>query len=682
VLPFEFSQWQETTIAAPKILKKQFGTKATSEMSTNSQVVAVLLLRYVEIMQKTAVTHITQTQPLITAQTMQLDRSTIINLELLETLYEGKTIGSLIHIIDHTKTSMGARLLRDWILQPLTDLDSISQRHAAVEWFTQNQAQLAQVREHLAQVRDIERLTARLTLKQGSPKDCIGLAQSLEALTQLSMPKQKTLPPLLKKLFTTLDSAQLVQLHQTIRKYLVIDPPFDPKEGGLINPGILPKIDELRTIIDTNRDWMAQFELAQKKLTNITSLKVRFNKVFGFYIEISKSYLDKVPKEYIRRQTLVNGERFITQEMKEREDIILTAQETIQTLEYEQYLKLLEIIGSHLVQLHAASRALAALDCLQGFAHVALAANYAKPTMSLDRVIDLKKSRHPVVETLLDSHAFVPNDIVLSSSQCQVLLLTGPNMAGKSVLMRQVALITLLAQIGSFVPAQAATIGIVDHIFVRSGASDMISDGLSTFMVEMTETALILQKATHESLVIMDEIGRGTSTYDGISIAWAIAEFLVDLGPARPLTLFATHYHELQELAHTYPQQIQNAHMAVSRFEDAPIFLYQLQSGAAEHSFGIDVATLAGVDEKVTARAKQLLTTFEQETAQNMVLKNQAISNDDSKSNKVRKKVVAPQNLELDTRAQSIIATLDSIALEQTTPLEALNVLAKLKKIS
>jgi len=687
VLPFIFSQWDDTVSNAKKIIKKQFGSIKTDSQtsivlkSAQSQIVAALLLEYVALMQKTAVTHITQAQPLIAKHHMQLDRSTIINLELLETLYEGKVVGSLIHTIDHTKTSMGARLLRDWILQPLTDLDEISNRHEAVEWFTKTQAALAQLRGHLSNVRDIERLTARLTLKQGSPKDCIGLAESLEALTELittfenyrsdkksASPK---LPNLLDELFSTLDSKPLQELHQTIRKYLVVDPPFDPKQGGLINTGIHPKIDELRAIIDTNRDWMAQFEQTQKELTHIPSLKVRFNSVFGFYIEVSKSYLDKIPSEYIRRQTLVNAERFITPEMKQREDVILTAQETIQELEYELYLELLQKIGAQLRELHHVSRALAQIDCLQGFANLALAANYTKPTMSRQRVMQLEQSRHPVVETLLDSHAFVPNDISLDTKSCQVLMLTGPNMAGKSVLMRQVALITLLAQIGSFVPAKHATIGVVDHIFVRSGASDMISDGLSTFMVEMTQTALILQNVTNNSLVIMDEIGRGTSTYDGISIAWAIAEFLVDLGQARPLTLFATHYHELQELEHKYPNHIKNVHMAVSRFEDAPIFLYQMQSGAAEHSFGIDVATLAGVDAKVTARAKELLLTFEQETAQNTQLK----------MNTNKPKVAQKSELPTESRATSVLETLDTIALEQTTPLEALNILAKLKKI-
>lgn len=694
VMPFIFSEWDETVNNTKKIIKKQFGSIKTDSQtsqvlkSNQAQIVAALLLEYVALMQKTAVTHITQALPLIAKHRMQLDRSTIINLELLETLYEGKVVGSLIHTIDHTKTSMGARLLRDWILQPLTDLDEISNRHEAVEWFTKTQAALAHLRGHLSNVRDIERLTARLTLKQGSPKDCIGLAESLEALTQLTTTfanytnkksAAQKLPNLLSQLFSTLDSKPLQELHQTIRKYLVVDPPFDPKQGGLINSGIHPKIDELRAIIDTNRDWMAQFEQTQKELTHIPSLKVRFNSVFGFYIEVSKSYLDKIPADYIRRQTLVNAERFITPEMKQREDVILTSQETIQELEYELYLELLQKIGMQLRELHHVSRALSQIDCLQGFANLALAANYTKPTMSNQSVIQLEQSRHPVVETLLDSHAFVPNDITLDTKSCQVLMLTGPNMAGKSVLMRQVALITLLAQIGSFVPAKHATIGVVDHIFVRSGASDMISDGLSTFMVEMTQTALILQNITNNSLVIMDEIGRGTSTYDGISIAWAIAEFLVDLGPARPLTLFATHYHELQELERKYPQHIKNVHMAVSRFEDAPIFLYQMQSGAAEHSFGIDVATLAGVDAKVTARAKELLLTFEQETAGNAQLKmdngNKSLQNDSSNTKKLTETIKVQQS-----KVNAIIETLDSIALEQTTPLEALNILAKLKK--
>lgn len=699
---FEYENWQQTVNEKSEIITDHFKTKSLAKLSLKNkplaQTVTAVLLQYLTELQKTSLNHITSIQPLLVPTHMELDRSTIINLELLETLYDGQVSGSLLKKITHTKTSLGSRLLRDWLLHPLCTKTAITERHQVVEWYVTNQPTLAKTRDTLRTIKDIERLSARLSLNQGSPKDLIGLVESLEGIfTLVELYKnQPNLPKLLTELLADVIDPALKKLHTTICAQLQPDPPFDPKQGNVILSGIDSEIDELRETINSNRQWLAEFEQQEKERTKITSLKVRFNKVFGFYIEISKSYLHLVPDDYMRRQTLVNAERFITPEMKQREDVILSAEEIIHAREYQLYLELVNQVVQTLKPLQKAATAIASIDCLQSFAQLALQKNYTRPTLTNKRDITLTDSRHPVVEAVLEANQqrFVPNNISLSAETptfAQLLMLTGPNMAGKSVLMRQVALTSLLAQIGSFIPATSGTLGVMDRIFVRSGASDMISEGLSTFMVEMTETATILNNATSDSLVIMDEIGRGTSTYDGISIAWAIAEYLVDLGSARPLTLFATHYHELQELAEKYPEHIKNAHMAVSKSakssedstsstaETSPIFLYQLQEGAAEHSFGIDVATLAGVTNTVTKRAEEILAGFEEKQHMNANNEKQPATTTASSAPtqpKSQKTTPATQS----PTFQKITKILNNTSLENTTPLQALNLLAELKK--
>jgi DNA mismatch repair protein MutS len=732
IVVFEYENWQQTAHQKSKIIMDHFRSKSLSQLSLKNkplaQTATAILLQYLTELQKTSLSHITCIQPLLVPTHMELDRSTIINLELLETLYDGQASGSLLKTITYTKTSLGARLLRDWLLHPLCDKAAITDRHQVVDWFVSNQPTLSKTRDTLKSIKDIERLAARLSLNQGSPKDLIGLVQSLEGIFALvELYKNHTkLPKLLTELLADAIDPTLKKLHTTICAQLQPDPPFDPKQGNVILSGVDSEIDELRETINSNREWMATFEQEQKERTKITSLKVRFNKVFGFYIEVSKSYLHLVPDDYMRRQTLVNAERFITPEMKQREDVILSSEEIIHAREYQLYLELVNQVVQTLLPLQKAATAIASIDCLQSFAQLALQKNYTRPTLTNKREITLIDSRHPVVEVVLETNQqrFVPNTISLSAdtpTSAQLMLLTGPNMAGKSVLMRQVALASLLAQIGSFIPATSGTLGVMDRIFVRSGASDMISEGLSTFMVEMTETATILNNATNNSLVIMDEIGRGTSTYDGISIAWAIAEYLVDLGSARPLTLFATHYHELQELAEKYPEHIKNAHMAVAksakRSEDAPksakssedasnsapdtapIFLYQLKEGAAEHSFGIDVATLAGVTNTVTKRAKKILAGFEKKhhvstnnlkqptTAVTSTCVGSAVTSTCVGSavtstcvGSTQSKPEKPANTTLPPSIEKITKILSKTSLENTTPLQALNLLAELKR--
>ncbi|MDQ3008513.1 MAG: DNA mismatch repair protein MutS, partial [bacterium] len=453
-------------------------------------------------------------------------------------------------------------------------------------------------------------------------------------------------------------TTQATQLYQTIVSTLSEDPPFDIKNGQVIRPGINEELDQLRhTALDVQQT-VSSLEATERQRTKIQSLKIKFNQVFGYYIEISNANLHLAPAEYFRKQTLVNAERFTTEELKKLEIKILTAEEQIHLLEERLFLELLQKVTDQTAVVQLLSHALAELDCEVAFAEIAHEREYCRPTLTNSTKLELFNSRHPVVEQLLDGHAFVPNTVTLDSSSERILLLTGPNMAGKSVLMRQIALITLMSHIGSFVPAEAATIPITDKIFVRSGAADIIAAGLSTFMVEMVETAAILKNATPQSLIIMDEIGRGTSTFDGISLAWAIAEHLADWGEVGPKTLFATHYHELQALSDSYPTIIANYHLAVTQHQNKPVFLYTLKRGAASHSFGIAVATLAGLPSVLLTRASSILDEIESGVWQS------------KKSVQLSSKVTRAQPSELEEK-------LRAVTIPTLTPLEALNIVAQ-----
>jgi DNA mismatch repair protein MutS len=655
--------WPSSSTTIKKQLKEHFSVGSLKALGLDNKPLACKTLAgaltYVIATQQQPLHHLRTVQPLDLEKYLQLDPSTITNLELLPT-HKSKQ-HSLLELLDATNTAGGSRLLKKWLLQPLQHKKEIDARLESVSNFLQwNEFRV--FHEQFAELADIERLLARFAANTGNPKQLIALARSITQAHRLSNDFDVSETKLLKKHLKNFTISKLQKLSQKIQDTIIDEPPIDPKQSGYIKQGNDKELDKLMEAITTNRSWMANLEKEQREQTGISSLKVRFNKVFGYYIEVSKSNLDKVPESYVRKQTLVNAERFITEEMKEREDVILTAEEKAIAHCHRIFTKLVAEVIAHAAELQQLAQSVAVVDCLLSFATNAEQMQLTQPTITTDTKLEIVQGRHLLVDQLLESGSFVPNDTLLDTAKNQVMLITGPNMAGKSVYMRQVALIVLLAQMGSFVPAQQATIGIVDRIFVRSGAGDNISQGLSTFMVEMVETAFILHHMTSKSLVIMDEIGRGTSTYDGISIAWAIASYLVT--NQNPKTLFATHYHELQSLAEEFADSISNYHMAVAGETDKPVFLYTLKAGGASSSFGIAVGRLAGLPDEVTDQASTYLAQLE--------------------AGHPHHEPQQPPLLEIDqptnNRKSDIEAKIKSLALEQTTPLEALNILATLQK--
>jgi DNA mismatch repair protein MutS len=661
----EWSQWVQLTKKRDHRFADLDIYKEISLLDSIAKTAATVLLGYLHQTQKTTISHFRKLQPIFSTQYLHMDRSTITNLELLTTLHDGQRRGSFLDTIDYTRTAMGGRLIKHWLLHPLVDKKKIEERLGSVATLLKKPQLREQLSEIFSEIPDIERLLARLSLNQGNPKDLKALELALAKIHQLQLVIRQSKNELLEKI-TLQISVQVFDIQKTIHASVIDMPPFDPRQGGIFHDGQHTKLDELRKVVNTSREWIAQLEAEERTKTGIGSLKIKFNQVFGFYIEISKSNLKLVPDTYMRKQTLVNAERFITPELKKHEEIILTAEEEMNEIEYQLFLQLVAQVLEQLSALQTAAHTVAQVDCLLSFAQLAEEQNYVKPELVEDGELEIIEGRHPVVEQLLAERPFIPNDTVLNHQSQQLLLITGPNMAGKSVFMRQIALISLLAHLGSFVPAKRAKISLLDQIFVRSGASDMISAGLSTFMVEMVETAYILQHATEKSLIIMDEIGRGTSTYDGISIAWAIAEYLAKNCERGAKTLFATHYHELQALAEECPDKIQNYHMAITEHEGKPVFLYKLTPGGASHSFGVAVAQLAGLPKAVVDRAYALLHELE---ARNLPIE----------VNGERKIAAAiPPSSEF-IFSDSFANKIKNLSIEQLTPLEALNLLAEWK---
>ena len=613
-----YHNWQDHLNWAEDLIKDQFQVSTLRSFKVNDQPLALEatanLLNYLKETQFSQLKHIHTIGSFEVSTHVQMDRATIRNLELFSTLRDHHLKGSLINFLDETETAMGGRLLRQWLKQPLYELTKLNQRLGGVEYFVAQRSLRKQLREILTQINDIERILSKLSVGIGNPRDLIALKESLKQ----SIEVKKTIPHTKSKLINQLTANIADGVNQVIHlieTWIVEDPPVDPKNGGLIKEGVNSDLDKLNSKINKSKDWILKLEQAERQRTRISSLKIGFNQVFGYYIEISRAHSSSAPADYDRKQTLVNAERFITPELKEHESIILNAEEKTTKIEHQLFLDLVEQVLEFLPVLQITAQGIAQLDVLMNLAHLAQRHHYVKPQLSSSGEIKITAGRHPVVEQLLDGQQFVPNDVLLNQTSQQMLLITGPNMAGKSVLMRQVTLITLMAQIGSFVPAAEAKIGLVDRIFVRSGASDVITEGLSTFMVEMIEAAYILNHATDKSLVIFDEIGRGTSTYDGISIAWALAEYLVTKGNPRPKTLFATHYHELQALEEEYPNRIKNYQVAVGEKNEQLIFLHTLKKGGADHSYGVAVAKLAGVPKAITKRATKVLTKLEKRSA-------------------------------------------------------------------
>jgi len=538
-----------------------------------------------------------------------LDETTVMNLELVAPLNPARQgpKSTLLSVLDTTKTAMGARLLRDWIVRPLNNLAAINARLDAVEAFTANRTLLAQVRDLLGEMRDLERIMSRLGSGGGNARDLRAVGESLDQLPNLKelLAQNENFQPLEKSL------TELPTIGTMINEAIDDEPAVSVKEGGMIRRGFSTELDELRDAAGKGKQWLAEFQAAEQERTGIKSLKVRFNQVFGYFIEITNSNLAMVPEAYTRKQTMTNAERFITPELKEYENKILGAQERAVALEFELFAQIRDEVVKHIDAIQRNARAVAEADVLAAFAENALTRRYVRPAMSDGDELVIRDGRHAVVEQMPDAERFVPNDTTLNCSSHQLIVITGPNMAGKSTYIRQVALITIMAHIGSFVPAGEAHIGLVDRVFTRVGASDDLARGRSTFMVEMQETANILNNATPKSLIVLDEIGRGTSTFDGISIAWSVAEFLCTNPAVRAKTLFATHYHELTDLSLTMPG-VQNANVLVKERGDQITFLRKIVPGAADKSYGIHVARLAGLPSSVLERAAEILRNLEE----------------------------------------------------------------------
>ncbi len=615
---YPLALWDSYAGRARKLLKEHFAIATLETFGIDDKPLSIknsaALIGYLRETQKSQVQHIRKIILHETETTMVLDKSTTRNLEIFATLRDDDTRGSLIAVLDETVTAMGGRLLRSWLKKPLIDKSAITDRHAGVACFTDDNKKRESLRSNLESVGDIERLVSRLSVNIGNARDLMALKHSVRAILGIkqSLAKAAIADTAIGKEILKNISDKLTKVVERIERDIIAEPPIDIKSGGIIADGRNKELDALRTIIDHSRTWMNDMEQTERTKTGIASLKVRYNQVFGFYIEVSKSNLHLVPTTYERKQTLVNGERFVTSELKKHEDIILTAQEKANELEYSLYNEILSFVLSFTPDLQKAAYSIGMLDCIMTYAHISKKYRYVRPKLLYSGELRIIQGRHPVVERLLATdEPFVPNDAHLDTTNQSLLIITGPNMAGKSVLIRQVALIVLMNQIGCFVPAQSAHLSLVDRIFVRSGASDVITSGLSTFMVEMSETAHILHHATSRSLIIMDEIGRGTSTFDGISLAWAVAQYLVTGFSPAPKTLFATHYHELQLLEEKYPSRIKNFHMAVTGNTDRPVFLHTLFPGGASHSFGIAVAKLAGIPDEVLTAASDMLHSLE-----------------------------------------------------------------------
>ncbi len=603
--------WDFVAEQARSRLFEHFQTTTLTGFGVDDQATEVAaagaLIAYLRETQKSSLGHLTKLAPYRKADTLALDEMTRRSLELTKTLRDGRREGSLLHAIDRTVTSMGARLLADWLTSPLTRAEAISARHDAVAEFLGDSTLRGDIRAGLERVSDLERLAARVGTGRATPRDLVALGRTLSLLPRIKARLTSRKSAKLNELETALELCP--EVRSSIEAAMTDEPPLVLKEGGLIREGYHPGLDELRETAKGGKSWIARFQAEQVRRTGISGLKVGFNNVFGYYIEITHSQGSKVPPDYIRKQTVKNAERYITPELKEYEDKVLRAEDRACELEYEIFTTLRDRIGAEAPRLVQAGSVLAQLDVLCGLAELASRGKYCRPVLTEGPALEVIDGRHPVLDVLLPPGEFVPNDIGLNE-HALILLITGPNMAGKSTYIRQVALTAILAQMGSFVPAKSATLGLVDRLFARVGATDELGRGQSTFMVEMTETANILHNATARSLVILDEIGRGTSTFDGVSLAWAIVEHLHDVTCCR--TLFATHYHELVDLEKTKPR-LRNANVAVREQDGEIVFLHRIVAGGADQSYGIHVARLAGVPSEVLERARTILAFLEKQ---------------------------------------------------------------------
>ena len=636
------------------------------------------LLQYLYDTQKNSLDHLTHITPYITSKYMVLDSATRRNLELLETLREKQKKGSLLWVLDKTKTAMGARLLRKFIEQPLIDYDEIIKRHDAIECINNNAITREELREYLNPIYDLERLLTKVSYKSVNPRDLIALKTSMQMIPHIKCLLEDLDAPLLKELYEQIDGLQ--DLSDMIEKAIEDDPPIAVKEGGIIKNGFNEDVDKLRSVKTDGKSWLTDIETKEREKTGIKNLRIKFNKVFGYYLEVTNSYKDLVPEGWTRKQTLANAERYITPELKELEDMILGAEDKLFNLEYKLFVEIRENIASQILRIQQTAKAIAEVDVFCSLALVAERNNFTRPVMNKDGVINIKDGRHPVVEKMISSGLFVENDTYLDNNTARVSIITGPNMAGKSTYMRQTALIVLMAQIGSYVPASFANIGIVDRIFTRVGASDDLASGQSTFMVEMTEVANILRNATKDSLLILDEIGRGTSTYDGLAIAWSVIEHISNKQLLGAKTLFATHYHELTELEGKL-DSVNNYCIAVKENGDDIVFLRKIIKGGADKSYGIQVAKLAGVPESVLSRAREITEQLSDNDIANKVKEIGVKTDSKSSSAVANSREVKEEQISfkfVDTiTTNTILDELKSLDLSKVTPIEAINLLYK-----
>ena len=624
------------------------------------------LREYIEKTQMTDLSHINKIIIYSVSKYMSLDINARRNLEITEKLRDKSKKGTLLWVLDKTSTSMGGRLLRRWLNDPLIDVKEINKRLGAVEELKNDIILRGDIIDNLKKVYDIERLAGKMAYGNATPRDMITLKNSLMKLPEIKSILSGVKSEYLTEICSNIDELQ--DIFKLIDRSIVDDPPMNTKDGGYIKLGFNEEIDTLKDATQNGKTWLMKLEADEKEKTGIKSLKVGFNKVFGYYIEVTNMYKNMVPDNYIRKQTLTNGERYITEELKNMENQILGAEEKVIKLELEAFKSIREEISKNIKRLQRTAEAISTLDVLSSFARVAEDMNYCKPTINKNGVIDIKDGRHPVIEKMLGSGEFIPNDTYLDENLNRLSIITGPNMAGKSTYMRQVALITLMAQVGSFVPASSATIGVVDKIFTRVGASDDLSMGQSTFMVEMMEVATILKDATQNSLVILDEIGRGTSTYDGLSIAWAVAEYIADKNKCGAKTLFATHYHEMTTLEEE-GNGIKNYSIAVKEKGEDIIFLRKIVQGGTDESYGVHVAKLAGVPKDVTKRANEILKSLERKS----ILK-------DKPQTKSEKQKQEGQFDMFNYKLAEIAHELDMVNLNELTPIDALNTLVKIKE--
>lgn len=681
VTVYSLDSWYFDDAICTQTLKEHFKVSAMEGLGLSDYdcgvIAAGALLIYLKETQKNSLSQMSRITPYVTGKYMLLDSSTRRNLELCETLREKQKRGSLLWVLDKTRTAMGARNLRKWIEQPLIDKAEIEKRLNAVQELKENAISREEIREYLSPVYDLERLISRITYQTANPRDMIAFQSSLSMLPHIRYILSDMNSPLLRELYDELDP--LEDLCRLIESAIEEDPPVLMREGGIIRDGYHEEVDRLRLAKSNGKDWLAKLEEEEREKTGIKNLRIKYNKVFGYYLEVTNSFKNMVPDYYTRKQTLANAERYIIPELKELEDTILGAEDRLYALEYELYCDIRSRVADEVVRIQKTARAVARIDTFSSFALVAEQNNYVRPKLNEKGVIDIKEGRHPVVEKMIPNDMFISNDTYLNDKKNRISIITGPNMAGKSTYMRQTALIVLMAQIGSFVPAGSADIGLVDRIFTRVGASDDLASGQSTFMVEMTEVANILRNATNKSLLILDEIGRGTSTFDGLSIAWAVIEHISDSRLLGAKTLFATHYHELTELEGKI-DNVNNYCIAVKEKGDDIIFLRKIVKGGADKSYGIQVARLAGVPDTVISRAKEIVEELIHTDITSRI-KDIAVQGHvpKIKTKKYDEVDLAQMTLFDTVKDDDVLEELKSLDVSNLTPIDALNTLYQLQ---